>query len=77
MKTIREHLLLFVFIVIAVPGSMLSQSLKSPGEVKILNITANFDDHTVKTQMLSREKKIHLSDEKNYLWYSLQKIIET
>jgi hypothetical protein len=54
-----------------------SQSFVEPSKLKQFNITVNFDDYTVKTQMLSQEKKLELDNEKVYMWYTSQKIMET
>ncbi|WP_317897807.1 toxin-antitoxin system YwqK family antitoxin [Aurantibacillus circumpalustris] len=45
--------------------------------MKQFNITINFDDYTVKTQMLSHAKDISVNNDRTYMWYAAQKIIET
>jgi antitoxin component YwqK of YwqJK toxin-antitoxin module len=54
-----------------------SQSFDPPSKLKQFNITVNFEDYTVKTQMLSQEKKIPVNNDRLYMWYSTQKIMET
>jgi hypothetical protein len=56
---------------------LFSQSGIEPSKLKQFNITVNFDDYTVKTQMLSQNKKIDVSNDRVYLWYASQKIMET
>lgn len=54
-----------------------SQKYIEPGKLKQFNITVNYDDYTIKTQMLSQNKEIDVDNERTYLWYSAQKIMET
>ena len=59
-------------------GSCLKgQQFTEPSKLKQFNITVNFDDYTVKTQMLSYEKKLRTNNERVYLWYTSQRIVET
>lgn len=41
------------------------------------NITVNADDHIAKTRMLSAAQNIRISNDKVYMWYTSQKLIET
>jgi hypothetical protein len=54
-----------------------AQSVTEPSKIKQFNITVNYDDYTVKTQMLSHPKKIETKSELTYMWYASQKIMET
>jgi hypothetical protein len=56
---------------------LLSQNGIEPSKLKQFNITVNFEDYTVKTQMLSQNKKITVSNDRSYMWYTSQKIMET
>ena len=53
------------------------QKYTEPDKLKQFNITVNYDDYTVKTQMLSQSKTIKVNNELVYMWYGSQKIIET
>lgn len=55
----------------------MAQKAIEPSKLKQFNITVNFEDFTVKTQMLSHNKEICTDNEKTYMWYSSQKLIET
>ncbi len=54
-----------------------SQKAVEPDQILAFNITVNFDDHTVKTQMLREQKKVKVDNELSYLWYQYNKIMET
>lgn len=56
---------------------LFAQNGVEPSKLKQFNITVNFDDYTVKTQMLSQNKKIDVDNDRVYLWYASQKIMET
>jgi hypothetical protein len=56
---------------------MFSQKYTEPGKSTQFNITVNFDDYTVKTQILGQEKKVCVEDSKTYMWYASRKIVET
>jgi hypothetical protein len=45
--------------------------------MKSFNITFNYPDYTVKTQMLKEPKKIKPEPDLSYHWYVSQKIMET
>ncbi|MBL7932149.1 MAG: hypothetical protein JNL60_09605 [Bacteroidia bacterium] len=67
------HILLVLFC-----SSFLSaQKGIEPSKLKQFNITVNFDDYTVKTQMLSQPKDISTDNDKTYMWYASQKLVET
>lgn len=70
-----NHYYLGAFIFLSI--NAFSQSYVEPDKLKSFNITVNYDDYTVKTQMLSQVKKINVNNELTYLWYASQKIIET
>ena len=72
----------YKFIVLAVAfifasGNATSQKGTEPSRFKQFNITVNAEGHTIKTQMLSCNKDIKLNNERVYLWYGSQKIMET
>ena len=54
-----------------------SQRFVEPENMKSFNVTVNFNDYTVKTQMLKDHKKIDVNPDLTYSWYTSQKIIET
>ncbi len=54
-----------------------AQKYTEPDEMKTFNITVNYDDYTVKTQMLKDGEKVKTDNELAYLWYKSNKIIET
>jgi len=76
MRVFKEIFLILV-IVLLQAGALHSQSPTEPSKMKQFNITVNFDDYTVKTQMLSHNKKFEPKSELTYMWYSSQKIMET
>lgn len=65
--------LVFAFLYI----SIISIAQKAPDEMKYFDITVNYEDYTVKTQMLKDGEKIKTDNELAYLWYKANKIIET
>jgi hypothetical protein len=69
-------------LVFVLAGSLFSagffaQGFTEPSKLKQFNVTVNFDDYTVKTQMLSQNKKFSPDNDRVYMWYAAQKIIET
>ena len=68
---------LFLALLFSYSLSYFSQSGVEPSKMKQFNITINFDDYTVKTQMLSHPKDISVNNDRTYMWYASQKIIET
>lgn len=54
-----------------------AQKFTEPDRIKTFNIVVNYDTYTVKTQMLKDCKKIHVLDDRSYLWCSANKIMET
>jgi hypothetical protein len=54
-----------------------SQDFTKPSKLNQFNVTVNFDDYTVKTQMLSHNKKFSPDNDRVYMWYAAQKIMET
>jgi antitoxin component YwqK of YwqJK toxin-antitoxin module len=54
-----------------------SQKFVEPDKQKQFNITVNYEDYTIKTQMLSVNKDIKINNDRTYLWYGSQKIMET
>ncbi len=55
----------------------LSQKYVEPDKLKQFNITVNHDDYTIKTQMLSQPKELKINNDRIYMWYASQKIMET
>lgn len=58
-------------------GNSFSQKYIEPDKLKQFNVTVNYEDNTVKTQMLSHNKDIKVNNERTYMWYASQKIMET
>lgn len=54
-----------------------SQKYIEPDKLKQFNVTVNYEDNTVKTQMLSQNKDIKVNNDRIYMWYGSQKIMET
>lgn len=54
-----------------------AQRFVEPDKMKSFNITVNYPEYTVKTQMLKDAKKISTDVELTYHWYMAQKIMET
>jgi len=73
----NPHKLLVALTFFITGGTIFSQPFTEPSKMKQFNITVNFDDYTVKTQMLSQDKKICLNNGRTYMWYTAQKIMET
>jgi hypothetical protein len=71
MKSFLIKIICFAFL------GCFSQKFVEPDKQKQFNITVNYEDYTVKTQMLSANKEIKISNDKTYLWYGSQKIMET
>lgn len=70
----------FLCVVVACMGATMvlpAQSAQSPSRMKQFNITVNFENYTVKTQVLGQSKSLSADNERSYLWYSSQKIMET
>jgi hypothetical protein len=65
-------------IVLFIPYLFFPQKAVEPEKIKAFNITVNYEDYTVKTQMLKDQpKKASVNNELAYMWYSSNKIIET
>jgi len=77
MQKSASHILLFAFLHGLGITTLCSQSAIEPSKLKRFNITINFDEYTVKTQMLSQNKNICVDNDRTYMWYGSQKIIET
>lgn len=74
----RYHILFVLALTCFTTGSKIfAQPFTEPSKMKQFNITVNFEDYTVKTQMLSQDKKIDLNNDRSYMWYTSQKIMET
>jgi hypothetical protein len=56
---------------------LLSQKEVEPEKIKAFSITVNYDNYTVKTQMLKDPKKITIDNDLTYLWFNAHKILET
>ncbi|MFO0355671.1 MAG: toxin-antitoxin system YwqK family antitoxin [Sphingobacteriaceae bacterium] len=54
-----------------------AQSFTEPSKIKSFNVTVNFPDYTVKTQMLNHTKSFEPKSDLTYMWYEHQKIMET
>jgi len=54
-----------------------AQKFVAPSKVKQFSITINSEDCTIKTQMLNHQKNIVAHNDRTYLWYSSQKLMET
>ncbi|MBL7893836.1 MAG: hypothetical protein JNK50_00990 [Bacteroidia bacterium] len=70
---IRFSILFLLLLRIAVQA----QSFVSPSQIEAFNITVNYSDYTVKTQILKEGKKIKTQNDLIYLWYKSNQIIET
>jgi hypothetical protein len=68
---------IFLLICIGTIYSLNSQSFDPPSKLKQFSITVNYDDYTVKTEMLAQPKAICLSNDRTYMWYATQRIMET
>lgn len=55
----------------------ISQSFIEPDKMKSFNVTVNYSEYTVKTQMLKDPKKMTPDVNLTYHWYTAQKIMET
>lgn len=71
----RSFLYIFIFFSLFIKS--VAQSFVEPDKMKSFNITVNYPDYTVKTQMLKDPKKIKLDPDLSYHWYISQKIMET
>ncbi|MBA3681206.1 MAG: hypothetical protein H0W73_08585 [Bacteroidetes bacterium] len=72
-----SRLVLSFVLIIGIVSNSYSQKYTEPDKLKQFNITVNHEDHTVKTQMLSQPKEIKINNERSYMWYGSQKIMET
>jgi hypothetical protein len=70
-------LILYIVLYVCDSNKLFSQQGLEPSQFKQFNITINFDDYTVKTQMLKENKNIRVNNDCMYMWYGSQKIIET
>jgi hypothetical protein len=68
---------IFWVIFIGTVYSLKAQSFDPPSKLKQFSITVNYDDYTVKTEMLAQPKTICVSNDRTYMWYAAQKIMET
>lgn len=57
--------------------SVCAQRFVEPDKMKAFNITVNYPDYTVKTQMLKEPKQFKPDVDLTYHWYTSQKIMET
>lgn len=57
--------------------SVSAQRFVEPDKMKAFNITVNYPDYTVKTQMLKEPKQFKPDVNLTYHWYTAQKIMET
>jgi antitoxin component YwqK of YwqJK toxin-antitoxin module len=74
----KNNLLKLCFTLIGLTSlNSFSQKYVEPDQIKQFNITVNYEDYTVKTQMLKNNKSISINNERIYMWYASQKIMET
>lgn len=57
--------------------NVFAQRFIEPEDIKSFNITVNYPDYTVKTQILKNPKKTTTEPEITYHWYTNQTIMET
>lgn len=55
----------------------LAQSFVTPSKMEAFNITVNYPEFTIKTQMLKEGKQIKTRNDLTYLWYKSNQIMET
>jgi hypothetical protein len=72
-----RSLLLSVIFCFVFGGFVFGQKEVEPEKLKAFSITVNYEDYTVKTQMLKDQKKITVDNDLYYLWFNANKIIET
>lgn len=77
MKTRTIYRSIFSILIASLSLSLYSQKAIDPDKIVAFNVTVNFEDYTVKTQMLKDPKKIKIDNELSYLWFNSNKIIET
>src|ERR1043165_6820074 len=77
MKTRAHFKLRFLFPLLGFSVLAFSQKQIDPDKIVAFNVTVNFEDYTVKTQMLKDPKKVTIDNELIYLWYNSNKIMET
>lgn len=67
----------YIIIFFSLTIQCLGQSFIEPDKMKSFNVTVNYPDYTVKTQMLKDPKKFTPDVDLTYHWYTAQKIMET
>ncbi len=67
----------FIYLFFVIYSTAFSQRPVEPTEMKTFNIIVNYEDYSVKTQMLKDPKKICVNNDLCYLWYNSNKITET
>lgn len=77
MKNRTIYMQKLVTLLVTCSLSALSQKAIDPDKIVAFNVTVNFDEYTVKTQMLKDPKKVKVDNNLSYLWYTSNKIIET
>lgn len=70
----KAPILLFILLL---TFSVSAQRFVEPDKMKAFNITVNYPEYTVKTQMLKEPKRFTPDVELTYHWYTAQKIMET
>jgi hypothetical protein len=69
---------IYILLISTLGLKCLAQDFVEPDKMKSFNITVNYPDYTVKTQMLKdHPKKLKLESDLSYHWYISQKIMET
>ncbi len=77
MRSFSNSFFLATCIFVISSTKLSAQKYTEPDKLKQFNITVNYDDNTVKTQMLSQSKDIKINNDRTYMWYGAQKIMET
>ena len=75
MRALKFHSLLAFTLLLTC--SAFAQKAIDPTKMTSFNITVNYPDYTVKTQMLKDNKKVKKRDDRIYHWYNSNKIMET
>lgn len=76
-NTMKKYKFVLLLILVGWHAHLAAQKYIEPAKLKHFNITVNFEDYTVKTQMLSTSKAIKPNNDLTYMWYAAQKLIET
>lgn len=77
MSNYQSHTLKLAAILCCFSLFLSAQKAIDPDKIVAFNVTVNYEDYTVKTQMLKDPKKVKVDNELSYLWFNSNKIIET